>query len=107
MSEERLRDYDDRDEVDERLAKIVSRVVRDADVGVSYHEGGNGEKALLKWLLGLSATLVAVSIVGGVTLYGKVSAIEANQANQAQQANRMQFQIDQLNDTMQQLARRP
>lgn len=106
MSEDRLRDYDDRDEIDERLARIVSRVVRDADVGIKYTEG-NGEKALLKWLLALSATLVAVSVVGGVTLYGKVSAIEANQNNQAQQNNRMQSQIDQLTSTVQQLARRP
>lgn len=107
MREERLKDYDDRDEIDERLARIVSRVVRDADVGVKYTEGGNGEKALLKWLLGLSATLVAVSVVGGVALYGKVSAIEANQNNQAQQSNRMQSQIDQFTATVQQLARRP
>jgi hypothetical protein len=107
MSEDRLRDYDERDEIDERLARIVSRVVRNAEIGVNYSEGGNGEKALLKWLLGLSATLIVVSVVGGVTLYGKVSAIEANQANQAQQANRMQSQVDQLTATVQQLARRP
>jgi hypothetical protein len=70
---ERFRDYDDRDEIDERLAKIVSRVVRDADVGISYGESGSG---LLKWILGvLSALLVAV-IVGGITTYGRFTSLE-------------------------------
>lgn len=100
MPEERLRDYDDREEVDERLARIVSRVVAAADVGVRYTEGGNGEKTLLKWLLGLSATLVAVSVVGGVALYGKVSAIEANQASQ-------QRQLDTLSATVAGIRRAP
>ena len=90
MPEERVRDYDDRDEIDERLARIVSRVVRDADVGLTYNEGaGNGEKALLKWLTALTASLLVVSIVGLVGMYGKLSAIEANQTSQ-------QRQIDQL-----------
>jgi len=98
---ERIRDYDDRDEVDERLARIVSRVVRDSEVGVKYEEGGgNGEKALLKWLIGIATSLLIISIVGLVGMYGKLSAIEANQASQ-------QRQLDQLSATVATIRRQP
>jgi hypothetical protein len=91
---ERLREYDNRDEIDERLAKIVSRVVRDSEVGVSYSEGGgNGEKSLLKWLVGLATSLLIISIVGLVGMYGKLSAIEANQANQQRQLDQLAGQV--------------
>lgn len=92
---------------DER--RILINIIRkqtDRGSGGNYTEGG-GERALLKWLLGLSATLIVVSIVGGVSLFGKVSAIEANQASQATQAARMQNQIDQLAGSVQELTRRP
>jgi amino acid permease len=51
-------------------------------------------------LLGLSASLLVVSVVGVVTMYGKLSAVEANQSSQ-------QRQIDQLADSVKQLAGRP
>lgn len=98
--QERLRDYDGSDDDMRLLMRIIAHAVNKKDIHIGYNEGGNGEKTLLKWLLGLSASLVVVSIVGGVTLYGKVSAIEANQVSQ-------QRQLDQLSTTVATLRRGP
>jgi hypothetical protein len=93
------RDYPPWDDERRILINIIRRQTEKAGGG-NYTEGSGGDKTLLKWLLGLSATLVAVSIVGGVSLYGKVSAIEANQVSQ-------QRQLDQLANTVATLRRAP
>lgn len=42
----------------------------------SYKPGGD-EKPLLKWILGVLSSLLVIATVGVVTMYGKMSAIEA------------------------------
>lgn len=87
-------DFDEDDDI-HRLAGIIERLISRP----GYQEVSS-EKVLLKWLMGLIASLLVVAIVGGVTLYGKVSAIEANQQNQ-------QRQLDQLSATVNAIRRAP
>jgi cytochrome c-type biogenesis protein CcmH/NrfG len=91
-------DYPEWDDERKILINIIRRQTERGG-GSNYTEGG-GERTLLKWLLGLSASLLVVSVVGVVTMYGKLSAVEANQSSQ-------QRQIDQLADSVKQLAGRP
>ena len=91
MKDEAPKDYDTNDEDLRILMRIIASSIGKRDVQIGYHE--NSEKGLLKWLLGLVATLTGAFIIGGVVLYGKVSAIEANQASQ-------QRQLDQLSATV-------
>ena len=92
---------------DER--RVLIKIIKDkygTSSGGNYTEGG-GERGILKWLLGIAASLLVVSVVGGISMYGRLSAIEANQSAQAQQQSRMQNQIDQLAQSVQSIARRP
>lgn len=91
MKDEAPRDYDTADEDLRILMRIIASSIGKRDVQIGYNEGN--DKGLLKWVLGLMATLTGAFIIGGVVLYGKVSAIEANQVNQ-------QRQLDQLSATV-------
>jgi hypothetical protein len=51
------------------------------------------DNRMLGWLLGITGTLTGSFVIGGILLYGKVSAIEANQQSQ-------QRQLDQLASTV-------
>jgi hypothetical protein len=106
LDERGPRDYSPWDDERRVLVNII-RKQTERGGGGNYTEGGNGEKGLLKWLLGIAASLLVVSVVGGISMYGRLSAIEANQSAQAAQQSRMQNQIDQLADSVQTIARRP
>lgn len=99
MSEERAKDYDSTDEDLRLLMRIIASSMNKKDVQIGYAEGGV-EKRMLTWLLGIVASLLIVAVVSGVTMYGKLSAVEANQANQ-------QRQLDQLSNTVATLRRGP
>jgi cell division protein FtsB len=79
--------------------RIIASSMNKKDVQIGYSEGGV-EKRMLTWLLGIVASLLIASIVGGVAAYGKLSAVEANQASQ-------QRQLDQLASTVATLRRGP
>lgn len=81
------------------LMRIIAHSMKDKDVQIGYAEGG-GEKRMLGWLLGITATFATTFVIGGIVLYGKVSAIEANQVSQ-------QRQLDQLAGTVATLRRGP
>lgn len=99
MSEEpKVRDYDSSDEDLRILMRIIASSIGKKDVQIGYSE--SGERGMLKWVLGLMATLTSAFIIGGIVLYGKVSAIEANQVSQ-------QRQLDQLAGTVATLRRGP
>lgn len=99
MNEERAKDYDSTDEDMRLLMRIIASSMNKKDVQIGYAEGGV-EKRMLTWLLGIVASLLIVAVVSGVTMYGKLSAVEANQANQ-------QRQLDQLANTVATLRRGP
>lgn len=99
MSEERAKDYDSSDEDMRILMRIIASAMNKKDVQIGYTESGV-EKRMLTWLLGIVASLLIVAVVSGVTMYGKLSAVEANQANQ-------QRQLDQLAGTVATLRRGP
>lgn len=99
MTEERAKDYDSTDEDLRLLMRIIASSMNKKDVQIGYVEGGV-EKRMLTWLLGIVASLLIVAVVSGVTMYGKLSAVEANQANQ-------QRQLDQLANTVATLRRGP
>lgn len=63
----------------ERDDREVMRILRQLIArpsGNSYHEGGNGEKRLLTWILGVLALLLVGAVGGGIGMYGKLTAIE-------------------------------
>lgn len=60
-----------------------------------------------RWMLGLCGGLAFAGCIGGVAMYGQLSAIKASQEAQTDSYSRMQNQIDHLTDVVQQLARRP
>ncbi len=64
------------------------------------NNGDGGSNAWQKWLVTLSGGLAVMGIGGGIMMYGKLSAIEANQVNQ-------QRQLDQLSATVATLRRSP
>jgi cell division protein FtsB len=92
MNEDRAKDYDSSDEDLRILMRIIASTMNKKDAQIGYMEGGV-EKRMLTWLLGIVASLLIVAVVSGVTMYGKLSAVEANQANQ-------QRQLDQLASTV-------
>lgn len=98
MNEENPKDFDNADEDMRILMRIIASSLRKKDVQIGYNE--TGDRGLIKWVLGLIATLICTFIIGGVVLYGKVSAIEANQGSQ-------QRQLDQLAGTVATLRRGP
>lgn len=67
-------DYDEREDTIRLLVSII-RKQTEGQGGGNYSEGG-GDK-LLKWVLGVLAILTASAVVGGITIYGKVSSLEA------------------------------
>lgn len=60
----------------------------------------NGEKRLLQWILGVLSALVVLAIAGGVTLYGKFTALEATvttgMSAHEQRLNRVEQRIDRI-----------
>jgi cell division protein FtsB len=99
VPEERPKDYDAADEDLRILMRVIASTIGKKDVQIGYSESGV-EKRMLTWLLGIVASLLIASIVGGVAAYGKLSAVEANQASQ-------QRQLDQLSSTVATLRRGP
>jgi len=88
---ERLRDYDDRDEIDERLAKIVSRVVRDADIGISYKEGGESRLNAIV----LSCAGVLCMVILGIGAWG-ITALIGTREEVAGMRTEMRSVVDRL-----------
>lgn len=60
----------------------------------------NGEKRLLQWILGVLSTLVVLATAGGVTLYGKFTALEATVTTgmnaHEQRLNRVEQRLDRI-----------
>jgi hypothetical protein len=71
-------DFNPRQDEDEKSLKDLIRQTLRASVEIQggYHEGGAGDP-VLKWILGILATLVASSVIGGVLMFGRLSALEA------------------------------
>jgi hypothetical protein len=81
--EARVRDYETHDEETDRLVRIIARVVAGKSIEVGYREANkNGWE---KWMLALAGGLALMGVGGGVMMYGKLSAIEANQISQQRQ----------------------
>lgn len=91
----RPKDYEE--DVAERVARIISRkygrwhVIQNGDGGDSP---GNGEKALLKWILGITSALLVVGIAGNVAMYGKLSAIAQGQEDHEHRISRLEAERD-------------
>lgn len=68
--------------------------------GGSRNNGDGGSTAWQKWLVTLCGGLALMGVGGGIVMYGKLSAIEANQVSQ-------QRQLDQLAGTVANLRRAP
>lgn len=58
----------------------------------------NGEKRLLRWILGVLSALAVLTIVGGVTLYGEFTALKATVTTgmnaHEQRINRVEQRLD-------------
>jgi hypothetical protein len=66
----------------------------------SRNNGDGGSNTWQKWLVTLCGGLALMGVGGGIVMYGKLSAIEANQVSQ-------QRQLDQLASTVATLRRAP
>ena len=64
--------------------------------GGSRNNGDSGSTAWQKWLVTLCGGLALMGIGGGIAVYGKMSALEANQNAQTTQITRLQNQVDTL-----------
>ncbi len=85
---------------DER--RILINIIRkqtERGGGGNYVENGGGN-GWNKWMLTLFGGLTLAGIIGGVAMFGKLSAIEANQTNQ-------QRQLDSLSSAVATLRRAP
>jgi hypothetical protein len=72
------------DDVADRVVRIIRKqfrqiAPRNGDDGEG--EGGEEQKRILNWILGVVATVLAGGIFGGVAMYGKLTAIEKGQTN--------------------------
>lgn len=81
-------DYDEDADTKRLLIGIIKEQAKRGN-GSHYHEGGSG---LLKWILGVLATLTVAVIVGGVTVYGRFTSLETKVEEWKTSAQR---QIDQ------------
>jgi hypothetical protein len=83
-SREGPKDYED----EEDLRNLVRLAVRAG--GQHYHEGGGDEKRLLTWLLVVTGSLTVAAIAGGISMYGKLSAIEQGMNGHEQRIDRLE-----------------
>lgn len=65
-------DYNLWDDERKLLINIIRKQVEKGGGG-DYNEGGS---SLLKWILGILATLTVAVIIGGVTVYGRFTSLE-------------------------------
>jgi hypothetical protein len=68
--------------------------------GHRSYNNGDGSSSWQKWMVTLCGGLALSGVIGGIAMYGKLSAIEANQVSQ-------QRQLDQLAGTVATLRRAP
>lgn len=68
-------DYNPDDETIRRLTQTVAQLI-ERPPSNHYHNGG-ADKRTLNWILGIVSTLAVAAIVGGITFYGKFTALEA------------------------------
>ena len=77
------------------LASAVREGARRANVQFgSYNEGGGS--SWNKWIVPGLVTLAVMGVGGGILMFGKLSAIEANQINQGQQITELKAQVSEL-----------
>lgn len=71
-------DFEHEDEdIADRVAGIIARKYQARHVNYNNGDTGNGEKRLLRWILGVLSALAVLTIAGGVTLYGEFTALRA------------------------------
>jgi hypothetical protein len=81
-------DYPPWDDERRILINIIRKQTESA--GGNYTEGGGGDRTLLKWVLGVLSLLTASAVIGGVTIYGKVSSIETGLLAHEQRIDRLE-----------------
>lgn len=95
-------DYERADEdIAERVASIIARKYQPRHVSYNNGDGassGNGEKRLLRWILGIVGSLFVLATVGGITLYGEFTALKATVTTgmnaHEQRINRVEQRLD-------------
>jgi hypothetical protein len=79
---------------DEDIDRIVRLAIKYG--GHRSYNNGDGSSSWQKWMVTLCGGLALMGIGGGVAVYGKMSALEANQNAQTTQITRLQNQVDTL-----------
>ena len=83
---------------DEDVDRIVRLAIKYG--GHRHYSNGDGSSSWQKWMVTLCGGLALAGVIGGIAMYGKLAAIEANQVSQ-------QRQLDQLAGTVATLRRAP
>lgn len=81
-------DYEDEDDI-HRLAGLIERLAG------GYREAPKVE-GWQKWLIGICSALVPLCVVGGVVMYGKMSAMESKQESTKEELNRLRDQQERM-----------
>jgi hypothetical protein len=82
-------DFDEQENTRETMRILRQLITR--PLGNNYHEGGDGsEKKLLGWLLIVTGSLTVAAIVGGVSMYGKLTAIQEGMNGHEQRIDRLE-----------------
>lgn len=90
----------DPDYVHERdLKSLIYEAAKAGAQFGGYHEAPrNGSNAWQRWMLSLCGGLALAGSVGGVLMFGKLSAIEVNQVNQSEKIQELRLQLNELRE---------
>lgn len=92
-----------RNDDESEFEEAVSRAVRKAHMEVANYSEGN--HTFLKWVLGLCGGLTLAAVIGGITLYGKVSTIDERTQNMQHQADEREHNLQREIEELKQLVR--
>lgn len=92
------KDYADNEQ---DLHNLIFEAVRVGAQHGGYHEAPkNGSNAWQRWMLTLCGGLALAGVIGGIAMFGQLSAIQANQANQSDKIQDLRSELSELRQSL-------
>ena len=92
------RDYADNEQ---DLRNLLFEAVKVGAQHGGYHEAPkNGSNAWQRWMLTLCGGLALAGVIGGIAMFGQLSAIQANQANQSDKIQDLRSELSELRQSL-------